>query len=760
MDFAQYIPSFNAGELSPYLEGRNDIAMYASGCRVLENFIVMPYGGVFRRPGTVYLGAAKNADTRCRLIGFNFSTTTSFVLEMGASYFRFWSNGVQVESSPGVPLEVVSAYTEAQIRDVQYVQINDIMYFVHPDQPVMKMTRASDTSWTFAEIVPDWPALLDENITATTVTPSGTSGAITLTASTAIFTSNMVGSYIQVGHVRAGAFVEKIISATGASTSLTVLGAWEFNTFGTWDATLTIQRSYDNGTTWETIRSYKSVDDYNAAATGNEEKAALLRINCVAFTSHVKARSILTAINTTQYGFGKITAFTSTTVVSVTTNVDFQSTAATKVWSEGAWSVKRGFPRTVCLHEGRIFYGGTSYKPLTIWGSIIDDFQNFRISSVDDAGLSFTLSSSESNPIQWITSQDRLLVGTAGDEWTLGASDQNSTITPTNVQALRQSSYGSKYLRSLVVNDVILFVQRAGRKVRELVYSFQTDGWVAPDLTVLSEHVTDGEIVELAYQQQQDAIYWVVTGNGELCGMTYEREQKVIGWHRHTTDGTFESVATIYGGTGPDQVWVAVKRTINGVTKRYVERFNVNTRAQFEEADKESWWYLDCAKRIINSPASATVSGLSHLEGKEVDILADGAVSPSKTVASAVITLQDAQENILVGLPFVSTIQPMFFEIATQAGSSVGTKKRIPKAFIYLRNSLGGSFSWDGVAYDTIHSRGATDLMDSSPPVFSGPYEAIVAGSSARTGALRVRQDQPLPLTVLTINTYWDIASA
>ena len=759
MAFAQYIPSFNAGELSPYLEGRNDIAMYASGCRVLENFIVMPYGGVFRRPGTVYLGAAKNADTRCRLIGFNFSTTTSFVLEMGVSYFRFWSNGVQVESSPGVPLEVVSAYTETQIRDVQYVQINDIMYFVHPDNPVMKMTRTSDTSWSFAEVVSDWPALLDENITETTITPSATTGNITLTASTATFSSDMVGGYIEIGHVRQDATVDKAITGTGTSSSLSVLGAWEFNTYGTWTATISLQRSYNNGTTWETIRTYKSANDFNSASTGNEEKMALLRINVTAWSSGSTARSILTAINTTQYGFAKITAYTSATVVSATTNVDLNSTGATKVWSEGAWSVKRGFPRTVCLHEGRIFFGGTSYKPLTIWGSIIDDYQNFRKSGNDDAGLSFTLSSSESNPIQWITSQDRLLVGTAGDEWTLGASDENSTLTPTNVQALRQSSYGSKYLRSLVVNDVILFVQRAGRKVRELVYSFQTDGWVAPDLTVLSEHVTDGEIVELAYQQQQDAIYWVITGNGELCGMTYEREQKVVGWHRHTTDGTFESVATIYGGTGPDQVWVAVKRTINGVTKRYVERFNVNTREQFEEADKTSWWYLDCAKKVITSPASTAVSGLSHLEGKVVDILADGAVSPSKTVTSGAITLQDAQENVLVGLPFVSTIQPMFFEISTQAGSSVGTKKRIPKAFIYLRNSLGGSFSWDGVAFDTIHSRAAGDLMDSSPPVFSGPYEATVVGSSARTGALSVRQTQPLPLTVLTINTYWDIAN-
>ena len=148
----QLIPSFNAGELSPRLESRPDLEKYASACRTLENFVIMPYGGVNRRPGFQYIGAARYADKKCRLIGFNFSTTTNFILELGDLYVRFWSNGVQVESAPGVPLNVASPYLEAQLQDVQYVQINDVMYLAHPSHPVQKLSRISDTNWTLAPV--------------------------------------------------------------------------------------------------------------------------------------------------------------------------------------------------------------------------------------------------------------------------------------------------------------------------------------------------------------------------------------------------------------------------------------------------------------------------------------------------------------------------------------------------------------------------------------------------------------------------------
>ena len=153
MPFHKYVQNFNAGELSPFLSNRTDVAKYESGCQQLENFIILPYGGVMRRPGTQYLGKAKFPDKRCRIIGFNFSVTTNFILEFGHLYVRFWTEGVQVMTpgNPTVPLEKVTSYLESELQQIQYCQINDLMYLVHPNHPPAKLTRVADDNWTFAE---------------------------------------------------------------------------------------------------------------------------------------------------------------------------------------------------------------------------------------------------------------------------------------------------------------------------------------------------------------------------------------------------------------------------------------------------------------------------------------------------------------------------------------------------------------------------------------------------------------------------------
>lgn len=692
MSFGQLIPTFNAGELSPYLDARSDIEKYASGCRLLENFVIMPYGGVYRRPGTEYLGTAKYANKRCRLVPFNFSVTTKFVLELGDRYMRFWSNGRQVEHvaedewvtakvyvtgdwvlRDGVTyfcleahtsddfagdlgagkweartiVEVASPYEEGELREVQYLQINDVMYLAHPAHGPRKLSRYADYDWRLEEAAWDWPALLDENVSQLTLQPSDRTGEITLTVGApdwvtgrsyakgdfvssdgliyvatmdhtggsaladdlalarwkarALFETGHIGSRWQIAHAREKAFISYIINYYNASVpsdTIPVLGSWDFTTYGRWKSTVILERSRDGGATWEIVRSYSSDEDKNVITSGKELREVLFRIRLKDYVlADGEARALLEIADVKDYGIVKITgvADDGLSATGVVVN-DLFGTDATAAWSEGAWSVKRGFPRAVALHEQRIYYAGTAYRPLTVWGSVIDDFENFRLNASDDAGLFFSLSAQEANPIQWMTSQDRLLIGTAGEEWTLGSSDQNGAITPSNVQAVRQSSYGSKALRAMVVNEVILFVQRQGRKVRELVYSYEKDGWVAPDLTVLAEHVTRGEILECAFQQQPDAIYWTVTGAGQLVGMTYERDQNVVGWHRHTTEGVFESVASVYGASGADEVWVAVQRVIKGQPRRYIERFKVDFREAFEAEDRANWWYLDCAR--------------------------------------------------------------------------------------------------------------------------------------------------------------------
>lgn len=860
MAIVQLINSFNAGELSPFLSSRVDLEKYRNGCQQLQNFIILPYGGAIRRPGTEYRNAAKHADKRGRLIGFNFSTTTNFILEFGEGYIRFWSRstGQRIEkgSAPAwvtatayaagsyvtqggtiyycltahtsgtfatnlaegkwlaqTILEVPTPYTEAQLRDLQYVQINDLMYIVHPGHAPRKLSRLADDDWKFEEVPWTWPAFLDENTEATTLTarPTATTAwvtsqayvvgnyvlqggivyrcliahtsgtfttdknalkwaeapslpkdiAITLTASADLFESAHVGSYWSIAHRRNTAYVEQVLNSTdGNSASLEVLGDWELTTYGRWDGRLKVERSYDSGATWETLRTYESSSEgeRNVSTTGKEEKQCQLRLNWdgdAAGTSSPNAR--LEAGDNRIHGVVRITGFTSATSVTATVVNPLQSTTATKIWAEGAFSTKRGFPRTVALHEQRLVFGGTLYRPLTLWGSVVDDFDNFRYTTNDDGAFLFSLSANESNPIQWLMSQGALLIGTAGDEWTLGASDDAQVLSPTNVRAKRQSSYGSKYLQARIVNEVILFTQRQGRKVRELTYSFEKDGWVAPDLTVLAEHISGGEIVESAFQQQPDAIYWAITGSGGLVGMTYERDQNVVGWHRHTTQGEFESVATVYGGGGADEVWFLVRRVVDGQIVRYVERFKPDFRQTLEAEDKPAWWYLDCAKQFTFEPKSAAVSGLAHLEGLEVSILGDGAVQPVRTVDGGAITLQREAAKALVGLSYESILSPMKLEAALQDGTAQGRPARVPRLVTRFYKSLNCEYSADGVEWDKFYFRDSSMPMGDSPPPFTGDKEVYTGANWADGAEVWLRQTSPLPLCVLAIIPKWDV---
>jgi hypothetical protein len=822
------VTALNAGELSPYMDARTDVEKYRTGCRQLENMIVLPYGGVYRRAGTEYLGEAKLGNKRCRLIGFNFSVTTRFVLELGDQYLRVWGNNGPVLSG-GSPLEIVSPYLEAELREIQYVQVNDIMYLAHANHAPRKLTRVADDNWTLTTVQWDYPPVLDQNITPVTIASSAATGSTTLTASDSTFLAGHVGSQWAIQWPRSsGALNEAVDAVKISENTLDLQGTWTLTTVGTWIGTIrllriptkkmdasggvdltALARSTTTATATKTAHGYKtgdtiflpstvaapfagtytitvtSADAYtftvansgaatatdapvqnvsdmevvreftslttarNFTATGTEDDRVGLKIQVSAYTSNTSARVFLESTDFNSGGTVTINTVASGTSAGATVDKWLGSTiTATTQWSEAAFSAVRGYPRAVAIHEQRLCFAGTTHQPNTVWCSRVDDFENFQLGSASDGALQFTVASSEGNRIAWMFSQKRLMIGTSGDEWTIGGADSSSPFSSTNIQAQRQSGYGSKTIRAILLNDVLLFLQRRGRKVRELTYNFERDGWVAPDLTVLSEHITEGEIAEMAFQQQPDAILWAVKGDGKLIGMSYERDQNVVAWHRHSTDGSFESVATVYGLSGSDdEVWFAVQRTIGGVSKRYIERFKADNRANFESETKPDWWYLDCAKRYSGA-STATVTGLSHLEGKTAGILADGAAQVSATVTSGEVTLAKPATKVLVGLPFTSTVLPMKFDFELRDGPTRGRRKRINRATVSLYRSLGGEVSTDGTEWYWIYPRDFDDPMDASPPPFSGDAEVVVGGDYSFDGDFYLRQTLPYPLTV------------
>jgi hypothetical protein len=536
-------------------------------------------------------------------------------------------------------------------------------------------------------------------------------------------------------------------------------------TYGTWNADILVQRSFDGGSTFETVRRAESRSDRNVDIEGTADKEADYRVLIENYVSQSGgARVVLESTDAVVYGTVRITAFSDEQNVTADVLDDLYDTSATDIWAEGAWSDYRGYPRAVTIHEQRLSFGGTEYLPQTMWMSVIGDYENFLTGTGDDASLFFTLSGEELNAIQWLVSQKELLIGTTGNEWAVGSRSTEKALTPSTIHARIQSSYGSEYIQAMLVGEVILFVQRKSRKVRELIYSFEVEKFVAADLTLLSEHVTEGGIIKMALQKDPVPILWCVTGEilnneneliggGQLIALTYDREQNVIGWHRHPTQGVVESVATIYGeNNADDEVWFVVRRDIGGVERRFVERLNPT-----RWTDKEDAFYVDSGLSYSGTPVT-TISGLDHLEGMEVVGLADGAVVGPFTVDSGDITLVDAASVVHLGLPYDSEVKPMRMDLDPALGVTMGQIKKTVEYVVRVRNSLGMTFDCgDGRDY-VVEFRTTSDPMDASPPLYTGDKRLEFPLNYGYDTPFALKQVQPLPLTILALVTKLEVS--
>jgi len=460
----------------------------------------------------------------------------------------------------------------------------------------------------------------------------------------------------------------------------------------------------------------------------------------------------------TSDGYVKITAFTSSTVASATVIKTLSGTAATDDWSEGAWSIVNGFPRAVAFYEQRLWWAASINAPQTLWGSQSADYTNYLVGANDSDALIYTIASDQVNAIQWLSPGDLLAIGTAGGIHVASASSRDAAITPTDIRIVRRTKFGCIGIQPVRIADVVVFVQRGGEKVRQLEYAFESDSYSTPDLTLLSEHITRGGISELAYQQDPDSIIWCVRADGRLVGMTYERDQDVFGWHSHViggvsdaagTQAVVESIAVIPGSdnVARDELWISVKRWVNGVQYRHIE---VKTGGLESDADISTAFFIDSG--LSYSGATATIiSGLEHLEGESVQILADGASHPDKTVVSGSITLDRAASEVHVGLYLNRDVGLLRIEAGSADGTAQGKIKRISSVGIRLFRSVGILFGSNADNLDRIPFRDSSDLMDAPIPPFTGDKKAPVDGGYDRDGKLYFRQDQPLPFTLLAV---------
>ena len=546
-----------------------------------------------------------------------------------------WSSGGQVASI----LEIVSPYLTADLFSIKTEQSADVMFIAHPNYEPRRLSRLSNTDWTLAvegiTTGPFRPQNTDKAFTIAFVGTITEGGTVTLNATNG--TPFVTG--ITAGHSPSGALatsksqtgaIFKFIHASNlpsveATLDSAVLNAlspeitvprgitWDLVTNGTWGtggpSTIVLERSYDGSSTWETVSTVTSLANNNTIDDGTEDFAdAQYRARVSAAGGTGNASVQVSIRDTSHIGIVKITAVASTIQATGIVMKTLGSSAATHRWSEGSFSNFRGWPIDVTISsEERLTFTGSVSEPLTTWGSVISDFTDFTAGTDDSDAITFTLvGTGQQNRIRWVLGKDVLVMGTVGGEHILGASKQEEALTPTNVKAKMQTTYGSEDIEAILVNQAVLFVQRGGKRIREFLYNFDTDSFKADDLTVFAAHITGDGIVDMALQRTPDPRLWCVRSDGEMAVLVYERNQNIFSWSRYVTNGDFESVAVIYGGERKeDEVWVTVKRNINGVSSdpvRYIERFTPQSVEQIDEAV-----FLDCAKVSASSSSSNNI---------------------------------------------------------------------------------------------------------------------------------------------------------
>ena len=454
-------------------------------------------------------------------------------------------------------------------------------------------------------------------------------------------------------------------------------------------------------------------------------------------------------------GYAKITAFSSATSVTINIKSDFDATTATVDWKLGAFSDTTGHPSCVSFYEQRLVFAGTTSEPQTVFFSKAGDYENMTSGTNADDAMIYTIAANQVNVIRYLKAQRTLVIGTTAAEYTVSADGTDASITPTNITIKRQSSYGSANVDAVTAGNAILFLQKAKRKIRELAYNFDSDSYVAPDLTILNDTVTDSGIVQMEWQQEPDNILWCVREDGQLAALTYQRSENVVSWHRHILGGAFgsgnavvESIASISGDLNEDELWVIVKRTVNGATVRYVECFS---DFDFDETEATDFKFLDSHLSYSGS-ATTTLSGLSHLEGQVVSILADGSVHANKTVSSGAITLDRSVTKACVGLSYDSILQTMRIEGGANEGTSQGKIKRISKVVLRLFETVGVKVGPSLTKLEAIPFR--TTSSNLSAPVdtlIEGDKEIEFDDDYNSDGHIFIKQDQPLPASILAI---------
>ena len=667
--------SFGGGEVTPEFFGRIDDIKFQTGLALCRNFIVLPHGPIASRPGFAFVRAVKDSTKKTRLIPFTYSTDQTMVIELGAGYFRFHTQGATLMDG-AVPYEIANPYAEADLFDIHYVQSADVLTLVHPNHAPRELRRLGALSWSLTTI----------SFVSTLSAPGGVSATHTAGTGTPVATTYKY-KVTAVGAIG----IDESLASAEASVSGDLLLDGAYNTI-TWSAVSGAQR-------------------YNVYKQSSGLFGYIGQTDGLSFQDDNIAADI-----------GR------------TPPIQFNP-----------FSGAGNYPGAVSYFEQRRVFAGTLNAPQNLWMTRTGTESNlsYSLPTKDDDAIAFRVAAREANTIRHLIPLDSLMALTAAAEWRV-TSVNSDAITPSSVAVRPQSYVGASQAQPVVVNSSILYGAARGGHVRELAYNWQAGGYITGDLSLRAPHLFDGfDIKDIAFQKSPAPVAWFVSSSGKLLGLTYVPEQQVGAWHQHDTDGTFESVACVAEGA-EDAVYAVVRRTINGQSVRYIERMAPRLFGEQENA-----FFVDSGLTYEGPPAD-TISGLAHLEGCTVSILADGAVHPPRVVSSGAVQLDVEASVVHVGLPIEADAQtlPLAFEIQ---GFGQGRQKNVNKAWLRVFRSSG---IFAGPSFDrlTEAKQRTTEPYGSPPALKSEEIPIVITPSWTDNGQVCVRQSDPLPLTIVSMS--------
>lgn len=734
--------AFTSGELAPSLTARVDLEKYGKGCRTLKNFLVQPHGGAVKRPGFLLLDELPG---EACLVPFVFNQTQAYCLVFGERWLRVAMASGFVLNGSGAPYQIESPYTLAQAKALSFCQSADVLFLaVHGVRP-MRLMRQSHADWRFEAMYFTAPLPAPEWNTRT-VTNNWSEYSLAYQGHAVSGRSERY-AYYYVSTEDSGYYlpepqnlyykVDK--SSTQVVPNVQFINGARKSDGSVSQAQLVTPYSYyvtavnDDGKE----SGLSAPANITGPAANNWQAGDYIQLYW-----HPVAGACEYRVYKASYGGRPC-------FVASVTDTQWADHNSSPSVTEGAPTYNdpfpdNDFPGAVSLFEQRLVFACSPNRPQTIWMSKSGDYSNFATYKphTDDAPLELTIASQEVSGASWLAPLRSLIMGTSDMEWEItGRSD--SAFSAKTARAKPQSYWGSSLKRALIVGNIILHVSASGKEVRSLQYEFSADSYGGMDLSIMAAHLFDQHrIIDWTYQKSPDSIVWAVREDGVLLGLTFQAEHQISAWHRHDTQGQFKAVCALPG---------SAEHTLFCVIQRGNKLFLERSAPRFLGGDPARAVFVDSALVYEGAPVQR-ISGLGHLEGKEVQLLTDGAVHPARKVVNGKIELETPASVVVAGLGYEADLETMPVELAGQGGASVGMKKQINAVDVLFRHSLGVKvgLSFDDAKMQPVKWR-TVEAYGKPPAPFSGLKSVSLPALAENSVCISIRSDLPTPVTVLAL---------